>query len=159
MPLDRRHVTAASWIMFPTYITFSGALGLTWLLQDQDRTNRSLTALATWWPVPYTGAILASTALTLAAALATRSRLLGALALAAGVVEYALLGFVFLTPLQLHLAWGWPFIHIGAPDASLSAPLWPWFVAMAHLASLVSVLLDEFTDARGNHPGTDRSDR
>lgn len=140
---DRMHVTRASRVMLPFYILFSLALGLTWLLQADSRTNTSLAALENVWPLRGTGVVLLVLALALAAALITKNRALCGLALLAGSVAYSALAAVFCLPLELDLVWGWPFLEVGNPAASLSAPYWPVIMVVAQFASAISVIFEE----------------
>lgn len=149
VPVTRANVTSASRIMLPVYVLFSGALGLVWLLQDTNRTNRSLTALAAHWPVPATGAVLVVLAVLILGSLLTRLRVAAAVAVAAAGMAYLVLGVIFMGPLGLGLTLGWPLLQIRNPAASLSAPFWPWFVAVAHFASVASLVAEESTDPAG----------
>lgn len=150
MPLDRQHVTVASRVMLPVDVAFGGVLGLIWALQDPSRRNQSLAALDRTWPVENTGWVLVAVAGVILAALLGRNRTLAMFGCAAGVVAYFVLTIIFAGPLDLDLQLGWPPVTVG-PSVSLSAPLWPAYLAAAHLASLASLAVDEYTDRTGNH--------
>jgi hypothetical protein len=151
--LTRGTLTTASRIMLPADATFGAALGLTWALQDSSRTNVSLTAIAGFWPVPYTGWLVVAVAALIVAGMLTNERWVAGLGLAAGVVLYTVLGLVFVAPLELGWGGDAPFLTVGV-GVSLSAPYWPWYLAVAHLASLVSLAQDEFSDSTGNRSGS-----
>lgn len=137
MPRDltRATVTAASRIMLPTHAGFSVALGGVWAWQADERTAvHSLYALRDIWPIQATGGLLFALGALGVVSLLLGRRLPAAVLLFAGAVGYA--------ALTVAVAWSLP----GSPLASYSAPLWPAYVATAHLASAISLAADEWTD-------------
>jgi hypothetical protein len=134
--------------MLPTYVVFSIALGEAWILQDPSRHSYALQQLDQVWPLAGTGVLLIALGSWLACGLLVHSRVVAATALATGAVAYFLLGVIFVYDAGYQPTDTFPFFRAGVPEASLSAPFWPWFVMVAHLASLLSLTRDEVGDFR-----------
>lgn len=144
MPFDRMHVTRSSRIMLPFYVLFDLALGWTWVAQDAERTNASLQALRGVWPIAGTSVVLFVCAALLIVSLVLKRRALCGFTLMLGSLTYFALAVIFCLPLQLSWDWGaLPFLHLGDSGASLSAPYWPVVPAVAHLASMITILFEE----------------
>lgn len=135
MPLDRAHVTIASRTMLPVYILVELAFGIAYTTDPGNRLNlapsvefqRELMPLWLW------GLLQLTLALLMAAALAAHHRATFAYALAVGAVTWFLWGAsigasIFLTP-----------------NTSYLAPVLPWFVTLACVASMRSLLAREAT--------------
>lgn len=137
MPLTRGNVTAASRIMLPAHIIFSTWLGLAWLLQADIRTAvPALYALRNLWPIQATGVVMLAVGIAALAGVLSHQRPLAAVALGMGALTY----------LGLGAAIGWSSLHSGG---SLSAPAWPLYVAVCHMASMVSLARDS-ANTEGN---------
>lgn len=147
--LDRKHVTRASRIMLPFYVVFDLALGATWMLQDESRTNPSLQSLRNVWPLHGTSAVLFALAGLLVLGLIARKRIVVGIALAAGAVFYLMLAIIFCIPIITSVQASWPFFELGDRTASLSAPYWPMMPAIAQVASMVTVAFEERAGTRG----------
>lgn len=138
--MHRTTVTRASRIMLPAHAAFSTALGTAWVLQADERTAiPSLYALREIWPIQATGGVLLGLGVLGVVAMLTHRRTLAATCLMAGCIGYVLLTVAIL--------WSLPVM----PTASYSAWLWPAYVASAHLATVLSLAADEYTDEYGTN--------
>jgi hypothetical protein len=128
MPLDKAHVTRASRIMLPAYPIFFLAFGLGLLLTPTRvmLATPSFRTAADIMPLPTWGAILVGVAAFQAFALGGRRRSTYLAALGVGLV--CMVGWV--------LIFAWAAFQGGAP---WTAPMWPAFVAVACVASMVSL--------------------
>lgn len=133
MPLDRSHITAASKIMLPTYVVLATLAGLVYTFDPLGRVagihtlafQRSVMPLWIW------GCLFLGLAALMVLALARHSRDGFAFALAVSAVTW--------------FAWGCLYLVSAAtdPQASILAPAFPWFVATACIASMVSLVKRE----------------
>lgn len=128
--LTKASVTRASRIMLPVHCLFSTGLGLAWLLQDGARTAvPALSAVRSVWPIWATGAVILCVGLISVAGLLSHKRAIAATSLGMGALTFLILAVLITLPIA----------HDGA---SFSAPLWPLYVAFAHVASMVSLAMD-----------------
>lgn len=123
---NRAAMTRASHIAIPAHIGLSLALGITWILQG-DRTNTGLRILDAVLDTRVAGVLLlVLTCVTIAGRVFDIEPLTGVgLGATAGA-------FLLLTGLYI-----WAVIH--TPALAISMCYWPAYVAVCHLASLVSL--------------------
>ena len=135
-------VTVASRIMLPAHALFTTLLGLGWLLQDDMRTQiPALAQLRGVWPIYATGTVLLILGLLTTVAILTGRHTLAGLMLGATSLAWLIIaGLIALTATS--------------PDASLTASVWPLYVATAHIASIASLANDETTIAGANRRNT-----
>lgn len=141
MPLTIRRVATADKIMVPAHAAFSGIVGALWIGQSPQRlASPSLSSLADLISLENAGYVLLGQGLLIGAAMLARNRDVAAAALGAGVFVYLGLGYLMADA-------------TGQPGASYSAPLWPIYVAVGHLATVMSLALDRPDDTSGKaHP-------
>lgn len=147
MPLDRRAktllratVTLATRIMLPTYALIDAGIGAIWVLQDRDRTSAAIIALqGLGWPITGSGAVLLVLGFLCVAGMLLQSRATTAIVVGAGAAVWLALAVIYTHSV------------LGDPRASLSTPLLPLGWAVAHIATLASLAVEELTDDRGNH--------
>jgi hypothetical protein len=134
MPLTRSNVTVASRIMLPTYVVLTTMFGLVYVIDPFGslgnisalRFQRSVMPMAAW------GAILLALSALMVVAFTRQSRMLFAFALACCAMTWFLWGGMYAVSVAL------------APtEASLNAPILPWFVSVACVASMASLLKGE----------------
>lgn len=139
MPLTRANVTRASRIMLPAHAIVSAGIGAAWFIQDDVRTRiPALYSLRDIWPIQATGMLLLSIGILVAVAILAQRRELAAVMLLAGALAYTFLAVVIAVSVASH-------------PGSYSAPLWPLYIAAAHLASALSLASDEYTDPDGTN--------
>src|SRR5689334_18669953 len=137
MPLTKQTVTVASRLMLPVDAVLSLWIGAAWFFQDNVRTHvPALYAVRAVWPIEATGALIFTVGALIVVAMFTRKRVVGATMVLAGCFCYLLLSVAIA-------------VSVWTQPASYSAPAWPLYVALAHLATALSLAADEFTDAVG----------
>jgi hypothetical protein len=137
MPLIPSRVTIASRVMLPAHAAFSLYVGFTWVFQADIRTQvPALYALRDLWPIDATGGVILAVGALQLIGMSAHHRAVEAITLIIGCLAYLLLGAAIAASV-----WTQP--------ASYSAPAWPIYVALAHLASALSLVADEWTDAQG----------
>jgi hypothetical protein len=132
VPLTRQTVTAASRVMLPVYPILAAWMGVAYLFGGPARTSgASYTAAKSWLPIPTWGAMFIVLAVLLLIGYAQRSRPMVAFALTVTAAAYTVWAACFV----------WSLFTV--TDASLVAPAWPLFVAVACFASATSVIRSE----------------
>lgn len=128
MPLTRATVTAASRIMLPCYPALAAWIGLAYLFGDPSRTNTpSFQVARDLMPMRGWGCVFLAIAVLLLVGYALRSRDVTVFVLSMATVAYLMWAAFFVWAL------------LTAPDASLVAPAWPLFSALACTASATSI--------------------
>lgn len=123
MPLDRQHVTAASRIMLPTYVSFFALLGINYLAADDIALASPALAFANdVMPLPVWGCLFIACAVIMFCALVTKRR-----ALYRWALRMCGLSMVFLAVVIAWAAW--------MGDATPLAFIWAGFVAAACYAT------------------------
>jgi hypothetical protein len=123
--------------MLPTHALISLGIGLAWVSQDDIRTRiPALYALRHIWPIQATGLLRVCIGGLVLLAMLTRRRAVAAVMLLAGAATYLLLAVAIAASVAHH-------------PASYSAPMWPLYIAAAHLATALSLASDEYTDTEG----------
>lgn len=119
---SRLGLNIASRIMIPVNFLFDFALGLTWALQEKHRTSMAISAVrAHGWTTAMVGWLLVGIACVIVIGYFSGSIPLLAIGCGAGAIFFLILGIVL-------------FGNAG-PRETQTAPLWPLYVAFAHLAS------------------------
>lgn len=133
MPLDRAHITAASKIMLPTYVVLATLAGCVYTFDPFGRVAgiHALTFQRSVMPVWLWGCPFLVLAALMVLALVRRSRDGFAFALAVSSVAWFAWGCLYLVSATTD------------PEASVLAPAFPWFVAVACIASMVSLVKRE----------------
>lgn len=132
MPLDRDHVTIASRVMLPAYVLADLLFGVAFVLPGSRPLRapalgpaRDVLPLAVW------GGIWLAVAVVMAAALLRRSRLMFTFALSTNAVAWFLWGCLLEAAV------------LSQPAVTYLACVLPWFVAVASIASMQSLLREE----------------
>ncbi len=133
MPLDRANVTATSRIMLPAYVILTATVGFVYTFDPFGRVAAvsALTFQRSLMPLWIWGALFLALAAVMLAAFARRSRHMFALALSVASVTWFTWGCFYLTSAVID------------PHVSILAAVFPWFIATACIASMVSLVTGE----------------